>query len=86
MSTSKRPRDWWAVGAGIRAVLVLAVTALDSLVSALAGIPPVRWCARQLAAVVRDAYRVGRFGPASQSTEIAPLVVDGEIVDEETDR
>ena len=84
MNTATRPtRDWWAVGAGIRAVLVLAVTAIDSLLSALIGIPPVRWCAHQVAAVVRDAYRSGRFGPPSRSTGIEPLVVDGEIVDEE---
>jgi hypothetical protein len=75
-------RDWWAIGAGIRSVALLFLTATDSLLTAAAGIPPIRWCARQLAAVIRDAYRVGRFGPPSESTEVVPYVVDGEPVEE----
>lgn len=86
MSAKRPARDWFAVGAGIRGVVVLALTAVDSLISALIGIPPIRWCARKGAAVIRDSYRLGRFGPPSESTEVEPLVVDGELVDKEAGR
>lgn len=77
-----QPRDWWAIGAGIRSVALLALSAADSLLTALAGAPPIRWCVRQVAAVVREAYRAGRFGPPSESAEVVVCVLDGEYVRE----
>lgn len=78
-----RTRDWYAIGAGIRAVLALFLGAVDALVSAVLGIPPIRWCAAHLAEVIRAEYWRGRFGPPSDHTDLEPVVVDAEIVDEE---
>lgn len=66
---------------GLIAVLVLCTSAADHYLSALAGIPPIAWCTRQVAGVIRDAYRLGRFGPPSERTDIEHHIVDAEIVD-----
>jgi hypothetical protein len=69
-----------------RVAVYLVLTALDSLVSALVGIPPIRWCARRLATVGRQLYLTARYGPPSESTEVQIVVVDGELIDEESGR
>lgn len=66
---------------GLTAVLVLFTSAADHYLTALAGIPPIAWCTRQVAGVIRDAYRSGRFGPPSTRTDIEHHIVDAEIVD-----
>jgi hypothetical protein len=66
---------------GLAAVLVLFTSAADHYLTALAGIPPIAWCTRQVAGVIRDAYRAGRFGPPSTRTDIEPIIIVGEVVD-----
>jgi hypothetical protein len=66
---------------GLIAVSVLITSACDHLIAAAVGAPPVAWCVRQVAAVIRDAYRLGRFGPSSDHTDIEHHIVDAEIVD-----
>jgi len=78
----RRPRRTWrAVLRGVVAVAALFLSAGDALLSAATGIPPVAWCVRQFAAVVREAYRLGRFGAPSGSTEVERVVVEGVVVD-----
>ncbi len=68
---------------GLVAVLVLLISAVDALVTAAVGLPPIAWCVRRFAAVVRDAYRLGRFGPPSTCTDLESFVFEGVIVDDE---
>jgi hypothetical protein len=75
------PFDLRAVLRGVLAVVVLLTSAVDHYLTALAGTPTIAWCTRQVAGVIRDAYRLGRFGPPSTRTDIEPLIVDAEIVD-----
>jgi hypothetical protein len=75
-------RTWRTVGRGLTAVARLLLTALDALITAAVGIPPIAWCARQAGAVIQETYRIGRFGPPSKSREVAVVVEEGEIVDE----
>lgn len=67
--------------AGLRAVARLFASAADQLVTARVGIPPLTWLGRQIAAAVRQAYRLGRFGPPSESREVAVIVHEGEVID-----
>jgi hypothetical protein len=66
---------------GLAAVVALFTSAFDHLITAAAGIPPIAWCARQAAEVIRDTYRRGRFGPPSTRTDIEPVVIDAEVID-----
>ena len=75
------PFNLRAVLRGVVAVLVLFTSAADHYLSAAAGIPPIAWCTRQVAAVIREAYRLGRFGPPSERTDIEHHIVDAEIID-----
>jgi hypothetical protein len=75
-------RDRRAVLRGLVAVAALFLSGLDALVSAATGFPPVAWCVRQVATLVRDAYRLGHIGVPSESAEVERVVVEGEIVDE----
>jgi hypothetical protein len=72
--------------AGLHAVAVFLLSGLDALVTAAVGLPPVAWIVRQVAAVVREAYRLGRFGPLSTRRELAVIVYEGEVLEEEGDR
>jgi hypothetical protein len=57
---------------GVRAVLRLLVTAADSLVTAVLGVPTIEWCARR----VRDAARAAFHpGSADQGVRFARVVV-----------
>lgn len=76
-------RDWRAVARGLAAVARLLLSALDALTTAAVGVPPIAWLIGQITAAIREAYRVGRYGPLSASREVAPLVYEGELVDEE---
>jgi len=76
--------SWWRVLAGVArglvAVVVLVVTAVDALVTAVIGTAPVlprlgravRWLGREIARETGDAFRGGRAG-----------VVDAEVIDDE---
>ena len=75
-------RTWRTVGRGLAAVARLLLTALDALITAAVGIPPVGWIARQVGVVIRETYRLGRFGPPSPSREVAVVIEEGEIVNE----
>lgn len=79
-------RTWRTVGRGLTAVARLLLAALDALVTAAIGIPPIAWCARRLGGAIRDQYRLGRFGEPSTRTDLAVVVVDAEVLDEEGDR
>jgi hypothetical protein len=70
--------------AGLAAVARLVCSAADHYVTALVGLPPVAWITRQIVGAVRDAYRLGRFGPPSTCTDLAVIVYDGEILEEKT--
>lgn len=59
--------------------LRLHLTGLDALLTALVGIPPIAWMARRIAA----AYRLARLGPASTCTDLAVIICDGEILEED---
>ena len=80
--TDAPPRriGWRGVGRGVWAVLVLLFSAVDHYLTALAGVPPLAWCARQVARAIRDAYLQGRHGPSSACTEVEQAVYDAEIV------
>lgn len=73
-------RTWRTVGRGLAAVARLLLSALDALITAAVGIPPIAWIARQLAGALRDQYRIGRFGEPSTRTDLAVVVVDAEII------
>jgi hypothetical protein len=80
-------RTWRTVGRGLAAVARLFLTALDALITAAVGIPPIAWCARQVAALIRETYRIGRYGTPSDRTDLAVVVVDAEVIyDEEDER
>lgn len=68
--------------AGMAAVVRLHLSAVDHYVTARLGWPPVAWMTRRLAAVVREAYRLSRFGPPSTRTDLAVIVYDGDIIEE----
>jgi hypothetical protein len=72
--------------AGLLAVIRLLFSAADHYVTARLGWPPLAWVVRQVAAVVREAYRLGRFGPLSTRRELAVIVYEGEVLEEEGDR
>lgn len=72
-----------SVRRGLVAVAVLLLTAADALLTAAVGIPPVAWCARRIGAVVREAYRLGRFGEPSTCRAVELHITDAEIVDDE---
>ena len=76
-------RTCHTVARGLLAVAVLVAGALDALVTAAIGVPPVAWTTRRLARLVRDAYRIGRYGPPSTCTDLAVVVPDGEVIDDE---
>jgi hypothetical protein len=80
-------RTWRTVGRGLAAVARLFLSALDALLTAAVGIPPIAWCARQLGALIRETYRLGRYGEPSDSTDLAVVVIDAEVIyDEEGGR
>jgi hypothetical protein len=79
-------RTWRTVGRGLAAVARLLLSALDALITAAVGIPPIAWCARQFAGVIRETYRLGRYGPPSTRTAVELHIADAEIVDEECGR
>lgn len=76
-------RTWRTVGRGLAVAAALILSALDALATAALGIPPIGWLARRSAALVRDAYRYGRYGAPSSCTDLAVAVVDAEIIDDE---
>jgi len=76
-------RTWRTVGRGVAAVARLLLSALDALLAAAVGIPPIGWCARQLGALIRETYRLGRFGEPSECTDLAVVVVDAEVISDE---
>lgn len=76
-------RTWRTVGRGLAAVAAFLLSAVDALVTAALGVPPIAWTARQLAAMVREAYRLGQYGEPSTCTDLAVVVLDGEVIDEE---
>ncbi|WP_433188755.1 hypothetical protein [Actinoallomurus sp. CA-150999] len=86
--TDAEPRrfDVRGIARGIWSVVVLLVSAVDHYLAALFGIPPLAWCARQIGGVIRDAYRQGRYGPASDCTTVVQAVYDGEFVDDQPQR
>lgn len=67
---------------GLLAVIRLIASAADQLVTALVGLPPAAWIVRRLAGAVRCAYQLGRYGPPSTCTDLAVVIVDGEIIEE----
>lgn len=67
---------------GTWAVLRLWAGAADHYLTALAGIPPIAWITSRAAAATRAAYRLGRFGPPSTSTDLAVVVIDGDFIEE----
>lgn len=67
-------RDWRAVGAGLRAVVFLFLTALDDLLAAAAGSRPLRDDARDVADAIGETYRKGR-----------ERAVDAEVVEQPGD-
>lgn len=73
-------RTWQTVGRGLVAVARLLLSALDALITAAIGIPPIGWCARQIGALIRETYRLGRFGEPSTRTDLAVIVIDAEII------
>lgn len=79
-------RTWRTVGRGLAAVARLLLSALDALITAAIGIPPIGWCVRRLAGAIRETYRLGRFGEPSTRTDLAVIVVDAEIIDKEDDK
>lgn len=59
----ERPdRDLWSVLRGCVAVLVLVLTALDALVTAVLGVSPVTPVLSRLRHVIADEYRAARMG------------------------
>lgn len=78
-------RTWQTVGRGLAAVARLLLTALDALITAAIGIPPIGWCARRVAGLIRETYRIGRFGEPSGCTALAVVVIDAEVIDNEED-
>jgi hypothetical protein len=69
---------------GLWAVVALLAGAVDHYLTALAGLPPLAWCARRFAGVIAEAYRRGRYGPRSACTSVAfdaVGVCDAEFVD-----
>lgn len=86
--TDAEPRpgvDWRGIARGVWTVIVLLVSAVDHYLAAVFGIPPLAWCARQVAGVIAEAYRRGRYGQPSDCTQVVPAVFDGEFVDEAAD-
>ncbi|MCW2912409.1 MAG: hypothetical protein JWN52_477 [Actinomycetia bacterium] len=55
-----------------RFAVFFALTAVDSLLTALFGVPPIRWCARRLAMAAREMYLADRYGPPSESVAPCP--------------
>lgn len=58
------PRPSWrdavlAVARGLWAVFVLLATAVDALVTAWLGVPPLAWLGRRIGRVIADEYRRG---------------------------
>lgn len=76
-------RTWRAVGHGLAAVARLLLSALDALITAAVGIPPIAWLARQVGALIRETYRLGRYGEPSSCTDLAVVVVDAEVINDE---
>ncbi|MET8142662.1 hypothetical protein ABZU32_20340 [Sphaerisporangium sp. NPDC005288] len=84
---TRHGKDWRAIGAAIRAVVLLLLTAVDDWVTARIGIRPVRWHARRLAVVAGGLWAIARYGPPAEGAEVEPLVYDVEMVDgQEEDR
>lgn len=73
-------RDWYATGAAIRVMVLLALTAVDDWVSALLGVRPVRWHARRIVRTSRAIWWLALYGPPAEEVD---GVYDAEIVDEE---
>lgn len=55
--TDNRQRRPWGRARGILAVAALLLSALDHLVTALIGWPPIAWMARTIAAPIAAAWR-----------------------------
>lgn len=68
---------------GLWAVVRLVASAADHYVTARLGYPPLAWCARRVAGVLRVTYRLVRFGPPSTRTDLAVIVYDGDIIEED---
>jgi hypothetical protein len=81
----RRGPDRRGLACGLWAVVVLVTSAADHYLAALFGAPPLAWCTRQIAAVVRDAYRQGRFGPPSACTQVVQVIYDAEVIDDPAD-
>jgi hypothetical protein len=54
----------WGRTHGTLAVAALLLSAADHLATALIGLPPIAWCARTIAAPVRDAWRAAAWWSA----------------------
>lgn len=67
---------------GLWAVVCLVASAADHYVTAQLGYPPLAWCIRRVAGVLRGTYRLARFGPPSTCTDLAVVVYDGDIIEE----
>ncbi|GII86606.1 hypothetical protein Ssi03_45960 [Sphaerisporangium siamense] len=78
---SGKRRDWYAIGSAIRALLLLALTAVDDWVSAVTGIRPIRWHARRAADVARQAWWLALYGPPAEPGPDG--IYDAEVVDDE---
>lgn len=59
----------------MRAPIRLLASAADHYITALLGLPPLGWVVRQVAGVLR-------YGPPSTSTDLAVVIVDGELIEE----
>ncbi|MGI8333518.1 hypothetical protein ACRYCC_26495 [Actinomadura scrupuli] len=51
-----------AVARGLLAVLLLVLTGVDALATALVGLPPLAWIGRKLGRELADEYRRGYHG------------------------
>lgn len=71
-----------AVLRGLAAVAVWVLSAVDALASAIVGVPPFAWCTRRAVSTLRAVYLSGRYGPASESTDVELHVIDAEIIDD----
>jgi hypothetical protein len=67
---------------GLLAAAGLWLSAADHYVTARLGYPPAAWIISRLAAATRAAYRLGRYGPPSTRTDLAVIVYDGNIIEE----
>jgi hypothetical protein len=72
-ASQPRQRCPWGRMRGTLAVASLLLSALDHLVTALIGWPPVAWMARAIAAPITETWRTARRGP--RRTPIAIITI-----------